>query len=385
MRTYPKLTEWVIRSALVVGSVAVAFSIFETYLRTTLPLETLFAGLQYNPEIASEGWQRAFVRDYSQIRRPDPGSDLLSRWGFQHDPELGWDSAGHLRSVRAYSVTKPANVLRVLTIGDSFTYGWEVGAEQTYSYYLEQRLASSEVLNMGVTAYGIDQAALKYLKYGRRYRPDIVVFAVIGPDYKRSLLTFYHFAKPRFEVGAAGDLTLTGTPIPSVAEVYRRLASELPPMSYTLALARSAYYSVTDPWPHESYFVRWDPLIEKIMERVLKAATEDGTKVLFLYIPTGDELATDAALGNHCCDRGHLAKIWKRLAQKYPSADAIDLMEVLPRQYSRSVVYEQMIIHHDGKPSGHLTPFGNKAVAEVIAQYLHRNNGAALADRAASD
>jgi hypothetical protein len=348
----------------------------------TYNIETFFEALQFKPEIASEGWARAFVRDYALVREHGPGPDLR---GYVHDPELGWDTPGRLRATRTYATSKPAGVFRVLAIGDSFTYGAEVEADQTYSSYLEQTLASGEVLNMGVTAYGIDQAALKYLKYGRHYRPDVVVFAIFGPDYVRTPLTFFRFAKPRFRLDPAGDLVLTGTPIPSPQEVYRRLRRTLSPMTYTAALLRSAYYSNAESSSQESYYEHWDPLVEKILDRVLEAAAEDGSAVVFLYIPTGSRLASNSEADNYCCDRGHLLRIWRRLAEKYPSTEVIDLMELLPRQYSRKVVYEQMIIHHDPKPTGHLTPFGNQAVAKVLAQHLSRKHGTALSVNAALD
>jgi hypothetical protein len=53
-----------------------------------------------------------------------------------------------------------------------------VNAEQTYSEQLEKLLLGSEVINMGVSAYGIDQAVIKYLKYGRAYHPDLIVFGI---------------------------------------------------------------------------------------------------------------------------------------------------------------------------------------------------------------
>ncbi|MBI2357551.1 MAG: SGNH/GDSL hydrolase family protein [Deltaproteobacteria bacterium] len=375
--------ERLFRSALLVGSVVVALAVSETYLRVTRPLETFFNDLQFKPEIASEGWERAFVRDYGVLRRQGAlGGDLH---GFLHDPELGWDTPGRLRNARTYSVAKPPGVFRVLAIGDSYTYGSEVETNQTYSSYLEQELASNEVLNMGVKAYGIDQAAAKYLKYGRSYRPDVLIFGVFGPDYVRVPLTFFRFAKPVFRLDAAGELVLAKVPIPPPEEVYRGLRKKLWPLSYTFALLRSAFYGILDPHPHEAYYRRWDPLVEKIFTAVLNAAERDGSQVIFLYIPTGAHLATDEGLNNYCCDRGHLAAIWKRLAEKYPSFGTIDLMEVLPREYSRKVVYEQMIMYHNGRPTGHFTPFGNQAVAKVIAQYLNRKIGAALSSHVALD
>ena len=91
--------------------------------------------------------------------------------------------------------------------------------------------------------------------------------------------------------------------------------------------------------------------------------------MLFLYIPTGEQLANDAIADNHCCDRIHLANIWKRLAPT-ASFDVIDLTEAMPREYGRDRVMRDMQIHYRGRPQGHFTPRGNEAVAEIIARFL---------------
>jgi hypothetical protein len=41
-----------------------------------------------------------------------------------------------------------------LILGDSFTFGDEVSDNETYSYYLQQMLPHTEVINMGVHGYG---------------------------------------------------------------------------------------------------------------------------------------------------------------------------------------------------------------------------------------
>src|SRR5262249_18294543 len=155
---------------------------------------TFFDPLQYEPQLASEGWKRAFVRDYAELqKRAHLGTDL---GGYVHDSDLGWDTPNHIRGVHEYWVAKRPGVFRAVVVGDSFTYGAEAGDNETYPQRLEELLGRGEVINLGVRAYGIDQIVLKYLKHGRAYRPDLLVVAIWTLDYLRTPLTFYRFAKP---------------------------------------------------------------------------------------------------------------------------------------------------------------------------------------------
>jgi hypothetical protein len=371
------MKEFLIRLGLVALSVVVAVGAVEIVLRLTYDVDDLYAVFQLKPEIADVGWQRTFVRDYGRVR----GSNALINdlTGYVHDSELGWDVPGRFRTGAPDLVEKPNGAFRVLAIGDSYTYGAQVEADQTYAAYLERLLPSSQVLNMGVRAYGIDQAVLKYLRHGRAYRADLIVFGVFGPDYTRTPLSFFRFAKPLFQLGANGELVLTRTPVPTPEEMYRRLTAELPPLSYLETLARVAYQTRFADDEREAYYNKWDPLIERLFAELLHAAKEDGSRVLFLYIPTGRQLANAALAENHCCDRKHLANIWKRLART-ASFDVIDLTEALPREYGRDRVMRDMQIHFRGRPQGHFTPRGNEAVAEIIARFLqnqHSGIGAA--------
>jgi lysophospholipase L1-like esterase len=71
--------------------------------------------------------------------------------------------------------------LRVLTFGDSSTFGLGVAYAETYSAELERALGASgvraEVLDFGVVGYTIRQGIERYRRLGREYRPDVVVAA----------------------------------------------------------------------------------------------------------------------------------------------------------------------------------------------------------------
>ena len=360
--------KWIARAALVACSIFLAFALIEGFLRWNQSLEAFFEPLQYEPELASEGWERCFVRDFHTLRkRGRIGEDL---GGYVHDPELGWDTPRHVRGARDYSLQKPPGVFRVLVTGDSYTYGAEVGDNDTYPHRLEMLLRAGEVINFGVRAYGIDQAALKYLKYGRAYQPDLLVVAIWGPDYLRVPLTFYRFAKPLY-VFDRETLALTRTPIPPPEEVYTKLATELGPFSFTYGLLRQLYrQGIESTQTLESYYEKWDPLIEAILRRLADVAEQDGTSVLFVLIETGEQFRRGNDIGDSCCERKHLLNILGRLP-----ADRMDLKDALLSKYSRETVYESMYFHHAGIANGHFTPVGNQAVAERIAAYIHERFG----------
>ncbi len=78
--------------------------------------------------------------------------------------------------------------LRVLAIGDSFTFG--VGAEQdeTWPAVLEERLdgpapGTAEVLNAGVQGWGLAEYWIWLDKYGAAYQPDWVILGVHRSDW----------------------------------------------------------------------------------------------------------------------------------------------------------------------------------------------------------
>ena len=362
-KVYEMAKEWLIRCGLVVLSVLTGLGLIEAYFRHSPSLDAWFM----DPALTSTTWQLEYLKDYAAFAaRKQIGSDLSE---YVHDPDLGWDTPGRFREHQRYSIEKPLGGVRIAAIGDSYTYGAEVEEDQSYPAHL-RRLLSSEVLNMGVKAYGIDQAALKYVQYGRQYHPDVIVFGIFGPDYHRTLLTFYRFAKPLFLLRPPGVLTLTNTPVPAPEQAYQDLRRRVWPLAYTATQLQVAYHKIFDDNDRDEFFRRWDPLIEGILELVVKRAAEDGTKVIFMYIPTGAEVVAGAPFSKSCCERARLVGMWRRFAERFSFIDIIDLLDELPKKVSNRPFYETMLKYHDGKPTGHFTPSGNEAVAAIISERL---------------
>lgn len=156
-----------------------------------------------------------------------------------YDANLGWtfkpkaerqggiftvNGAG-IRSRREYARIPPEDTLRIAIFGDSFTAGEDVNDEESWGQQLELLLneadIQAEVLNFGVSGYGMDQAFLRWQHLGASFAPDIVVFGLQPENLKRNLNVFRQlldnsryalpFSKPRF-IHEGGELTLVNFP-----------------------------------------------------------------------------------------------------------------------------------------------------------------------------
>lgn len=114
------------------------------------------------------------------LYQPDPPRRYRIAPGFrgsisnqvEYDTEVSTNSLG-LRGPEA----GPKRGLRVLALGDSFTFG--VGAEQEETWPARlAKILGAEVLNAGAPGFGVPDAVAWYERYGVKLDPDVVVLAV---------------------------------------------------------------------------------------------------------------------------------------------------------------------------------------------------------------
>jgi len=87
---------------------------------------------------------------------------------------------------REHAITKPANVVRIALLGDSYAEAFSVAAEDTFWSVMEKKLTECdafngkqvEVLNFGVSGYGTGQELITLREQVWKYYPDIVMLAV---------------------------------------------------------------------------------------------------------------------------------------------------------------------------------------------------------------
>ena len=126
--------------------------------------------------------------DYT-LRRIRPNSR------FRHTSIDGsWEFVTNSQGFRNYEdfdYLKPAGVLRVISLGDSHTQGYEVRQEYTFSAVLERYLAryvpEVQVINTGVSGFSTAEALVVLEQEGIRYQPDVVVLGFSGNDLEDNI------------------------------------------------------------------------------------------------------------------------------------------------------------------------------------------------------
>lgn len=96
-----------------------------------------------------------------------------------------------IRDTREFDYRKPPNTLRVLSLGDSHTQGFEVRQEFTFSAVLERFLRHkgkrAEVINAGISGFSTAEQLVLLENEGIRYDPDVVIVGFSANDFEDNL------------------------------------------------------------------------------------------------------------------------------------------------------------------------------------------------------
>ncbi|MDD5431856.1 MAG: SGNH/GDSL hydrolase family protein [Candidatus Omnitrophica bacterium] len=91
---------------------------------------------------------------------------------------------------RYYSLIKPQGVYRIAVIGDSTSFGWKVGSENSFPKILERRLNEGksqrydryEVINFSVPGYNTAQELAVLKEKVVKFNPDLVILCYCSND-----------------------------------------------------------------------------------------------------------------------------------------------------------------------------------------------------------
>jgi hypothetical protein len=138
-----------------------------------------------------------------------------------------------------YSIEKPADTFRILTIGDSHTFGLYVNPSNNYPSQLELKLnnqkcsniSNFEVINLGVPGYDLDYTIERFKSKGLKYSPDLVIW-LIKPDdvFQINELMRGRADQIRAEMKSSGELQKyeqKGEFFPHVSRAQQELEKEL--------------------------------------------------------------------------------------------------------------------------------------------------------------
>lgn len=336
---------------LVIISAGLTLLLLEGLLRVAFTPADLVRATPTLPELN----QRHNELDYWLRYRERPASELAG-----HDPLLGWDAGTGDSRVRGKTVLPPKAGLRAVAVGDSFVFGNEVAAEETFAALLDQADNGLEVLNMAVPGYGIDQSYLKYRHFGAPLNPDVVLFGIYVSDYERSTVAFTAAAKPRFVLDGS-SVVLTNQPVPSPAAELERIGGSLTGRWHLALLADNltARLARNDP---AAYFTSSDRIIGHLL-RTLRESLGPEQRLLVIHFPRGESFLDPDPLHQ---------EMHRRLLGLYEaqSIEHIDLSREFPAVLPASEVAEAFYVVRPSGSVGHLNPEGHHRVAALISRRL---------------
>lgn len=317
----------------------------------------------------------------------------------EYDPELGWKLIPDYRSrfvhrdfnveVKTnsdglrddeYSRQKNGDTIRVVSLGDSFTWGWGVENDEVYMQVAEDSLDGFEIVNMGQNGYGTGQELLLFQRLGPAYSPDLVTLGFFYNDLTDNVAGR---GKPLFDL--VGDDLVIDNGAES-ASLEFRIKSFLVTNSHLFVLANyeyerlrlwlrelfraptnsaaSVHYSRYAKEPDEVSEKKW-AIFEKIVSELKREASD---KLLIIYIPDRTEVETDKEGYLKITDDRDVYDIdymRKRLGQIAAKNDIpyLDMTEIFRDEYSRN---RNLYLEHDR----HMSKAGHALAGEVMSREL---------------
>lgn len=250
---------------------------------------------------------------------------------------------------------------RILAVGDSFTFGDQVSDDQTWPSRL-QGILKRPVLNGGVFGYSFAQTVLRAEVLLDEHEVGTVVCSLIPDDLKRCELSRRFTPIPWFEI-VDEKLQLRGVPVKDSAkdnELDQQYLRKL--MGYSAMLDIVFWNTCKSWWVGQERIVRVHPpgtglrLGKKLLERLHKKCEAKGVELILILqgqrpeprtgepVHAPELLAHGDKLGIKTLD---LATRFRMMADKDPPLD---------KKYFR----------------GHMTPAGNRWVAEQLAEVMGR-------------
>lgn len=209
--------------ARIIPFLAICIVVLSTLLLTEVTLQILtravpaFEDLGKTPEPTVPSSVKRFDPQLGWALQPN-SKGTSSRTGYEIEYQI--NSHGLRDSETTHE--KPEGVFRIVLLGDSRTFGYGVPIEKHFSKILEGYFKDVEVINMGVSGYGVDQQLLQLRSEGCRYKPDLVLAYVAHYGNHRHMYSKrFGRQKPQFQLDD-GKLVLTNVPVPGKANPERQ-------------------------------------------------------------------------------------------------------------------------------------------------------------------
>ena len=262
-----------------------------------------------------------------------------------------------LRDVE-HTKEKPKGTVRILGLGDSFTYGFGVAYEDTYLCLLEKKLNDSplltqqvEIIKAGIPGSFPQTQRIFLEHYGKDYDPDLIIVGFLPNDVVNTNAGINYF-----KVTKEGDLIVFNT-----NWFYRALRFLYFKSHLWRIIFRATYWQLS-----AKFFDHWEDVYKKdgFHEKNWKKIENEYTKILTIARNTGARLVIvhipESILPSKDSHRTYPAE---RLSEWCKENDAT-FIDTLPF-FIREGDFKKLFFN-----DGHCNENGHKIIAQAIYSQL---------------
>lgn len=190
MKFSRKYLLWIIIIFEIVGIIAIGVYI---YLTLILKKNVLGISTSVSP-ISKETVNIQANNDLKYFFEFKPGTPIIQSATWIPKPVTYTINSDSLNERYDYNVEKSADTIRVITLGDSFTFGQYVNTDENWPERLEDKLNNNsqlckykkfEVINLGMPDYGVEYIKYRYELRGKKYNPDMIIWFESGTGFDR--------------------------------------------------------------------------------------------------------------------------------------------------------------------------------------------------------
>ncbi len=314
---------------------------------------------------------------------------LAERLHTEYDETLGWVSrpkidiedmygpgrhlhtnAQGFRNDEDFGRQAPANKVRLICSGDSFTLGYGVGNEETWCQLLAAMDQRLQTVNMGQGGYGVDQAYLWYKRDGAPLDHDILLFTFITMDFERMRQTeFLGYGKPLLKI--EGDrLVVDNVPVPRRSFYLPWLTQNRDALLGLTSVRLLSQFFESSKKSQESGTTAENDAPEKvaaaILNDLLRINAAKQSILVLIYLPT---------LGDYQPGGRASTDVWREFVNLAAQDTGVIFIDVVEEFRKLPPDQAQALFIPDGaldfpSAAGHYSVMGNQYVAQLLYEKL---------------
>jgi hypothetical protein len=168
--------------------------------------------------------------------------------------------------------------MRIVAVGDSFTFGAVVLAEESYPVVVANELGGCGLTNVAQPGYAFDQVWQSLVHEAIPRAPDLIIAGIYPEDFDRSFSAYRRleqFNKPTFKLGEQGLVPATSDDRPGPITRFLEQRSRVFALGREISLLAGLRLGIGDAWH----------LNRAMLDDMSRNAAAAGIPILYVHIP----------------------------------------------------------------------------------------------------